>query len=78
MLHVHCDLKPSNILFYFDMIAYVGDFGLAKFCVELSNLKQSSSIGIRGTIGYTPLGNNNLLKFSFVNIYFPTFNKITF
>ncbi|KAM3701951.1 hypothetical protein ACB098_05G212600 [Castanea mollissima] len=51
---VHCDLKPSNILFDCDMIAHVGDFGLAKFLLEQTNLKQSSSIGIRGTIGYTP------------------------
>uniref|UniRef100_A0A2N9FZR7 non-specific serine/threonine protein kinase n=1 Tax=Fagus sylvatica TaxID=28930 RepID=A0A2N9FZR7_FAGSY len=51
---VHCDLKPSNILFDCDMTAHVGDFGLAKFLLELTNLKQSSSIGIRGTIGYTP------------------------
>ncbi|XP_075667174.1 putative receptor-like protein kinase At3g47110 [Castanea sativa] len=51
---VHCDLKPSNILFDNDMIAHVGDFGLAKFLLEQTNLKQSSSIGIRGTIGYTP------------------------
>ncbi|KAM3701952.1 hypothetical protein ACJW31_05G213500 [Castanea mollissima] len=51
---VHCDLKPSNILFDYDMTAHVGDFGLAKFHLELANLKESSSIGIRGTIGYTP------------------------
>ena len=75
---VHCDLKPSNILFDHDMTTHVGDFGLAKFHLELVNLKQSSSIGIRGTIGYTPPGNKNLLKFPFVNIYFPTFNVITF
>jgi Leucine-rich repeat (LRR) protein len=59
---VHCDLKPSNILFDCDMIAHVGDFGLAKFLLELTNPEQKSSIGIRGTIGYTPPGNNNLLK----------------
>ncbi|XP_065636814.1 receptor kinase-like protein Xa21 [Quercus suber] len=53
MTVVHCDLKPSNILFDCDMIAHVGDFGLAKFLLELMNPKQSSSIGIRGTIGYT-------------------------
>ncbi|KAL4632598.1 hypothetical protein ACB092_04G063100 [Castanea dentata] len=41
---VHCDLKPTH----------VGDFGLAKFLSELTIPKQSSSIGIRGTIGYTP------------------------
>ena len=60
---VHCDLKPSNILFDCDMTAHVGDFGLAKLLSKLTIPKQSSSIGIRGTIGYTPLGNKNLLVF---------------
>ena len=60
---VHCDLKPSNILFNYDMTAHVGDFGLAKLLLELTIPKQSSSIGIRGTIGYTPPGNKNLLVF---------------
>ncbi|KAM7461601.1 hypothetical protein LguiA_029722 [Lonicera macranthoides] len=50
---VHCDLKPSNILLNRDMVACVGDFGLAKILLpELSNAIQSSSIGVRGTIGY--------------------------
>ncbi|KAM7466610.1 hypothetical protein LguiB_014172 [Lonicera macranthoides] len=50
---VHCDLKPSNVLLDGDMVARVGDFGLAKFYFpELSVANQSSSIGIRGTIGY--------------------------
>ena len=75
---VHCDLKPSNILFDCDMVAHIGDFGLAKFLLELTNLKQSDSIGIRGTIGYTPPGNNNLLNFLIINIYFPTLTIITF
>ena len=63
VLVVHYDLKPSNILFDYDMTAHVGDFGLAKFLSELTIPKQSSSIGIRGTIGYTPPGNKNLLVF---------------
>ncbi|WOG95996.1 hypothetical protein DCAR_0415326 [Daucus carota subsp. sativus] len=54
---VHCDLKPSNILLDNDMTAHVGDFGLAKFIPD-SNSKsysnQSSSVGLRGTIGYAP------------------------
>ncbi|KAM7466656.1 hypothetical protein LguiB_014218 [Lonicera macranthoides] len=50
---VHCDLKPSNILLDRDMVAHVGDFGLAKFLPpELSNANQSSLNGIRGTVGY--------------------------
>ncbi|KAM7462659.1 hypothetical protein LguiA_030780 [Lonicera macranthoides] len=50
---VHCDIKPSNILLDKDMVAHVGDFGLAKFLFsELSNANQSSSVGIRGTVGY--------------------------
>ena len=77
-IDVACDLKPSNILFDCDMIAHIGDFGLAKFLLELTNPKQSDSIGIRGTIGYTPPGNNNLLNFLIINICFPTLTMITF
>ncbi|XP_028071687.1 putative receptor-like protein kinase At3g47110 [Camellia sinensis] len=51
---IHCDLKPSNILLDHDMVACVGDFGLARFCPELTIPNQSSSIGIRGSIGYVP------------------------
>ncbi|KAL7608397.1 hypothetical protein Lser_V15G11290 [Lactuca serriola] len=49
---VHCDLKPSNILLDHEMVAHVGDFGLAKFLGTNSN--QNSTSGIRGTIGYAP------------------------
>ncbi|KAL9993664.1 putative protein kinase RLK-Pelle-LRR-XII-1 family [Helianthus debilis subsp. tardiflorus] len=49
---VHGDLKPSNILLEDDMVAHVGDFGLARFLGTTSN--QNSSSGIKGTIGYAP------------------------
>ncbi|XP_074293726.1 putative LRR receptor-like serine/threonine-protein kinase At3g47570 [Silene latifolia] len=42
---VHCDLKPSNILLDHDMIAHVGDFGLAKILTQPQH-------GVRGTVGY--------------------------
>nr|XP_043631897.1 receptor kinase-like protein Xa21 [Erigeron canadensis] len=49
---IHCDLKPSNILLDSDMVAHIGDFGLAKF-LPLKP-QESSSVGLRGTIGYAP------------------------
>jgi serine/threonine protein kinase len=55
---VHCDLKPSNVLLDIDMVAHVGDFGLAKILAEgCSSFQPSmSSMGFRGTIGYAPPG----------------------
>ncbi|KAJ9175862.1 hypothetical protein P3X46_014370 [Hevea brasiliensis] len=54
---VHCDLKPSNVLLDDELTGHISDFGLAKFLLQsihdhFSN--QSSSIGLRGTIGYAP------------------------
>ncbi|KAK9725009.1 hypothetical protein RND81_05G115300 [Saponaria officinalis] len=49
---VHCDLKPSNILLDDDMVAHIGDFGLAKIFAQPGLLNQTSSISIKGTVGY--------------------------
>ncbi|XXG58646.1 hypothetical protein AAC387_Pa04g0907 [Persea americana] len=51
---IHCDLKPSNVLLDEDMVAHVGDFGLAGILSEDFNYSQSqtNSLTVRGTIGY--------------------------
>ncbi|XP_022747957.1 probable LRR receptor-like serine/threonine-protein kinase At3g47570 [Durio zibethinus] len=54
---IHCDLKPSNILLDEERVGHISDFGLAKILSadRLNNsITQSSSLGIRGTIGYAP------------------------
>ncbi|KAH9668949.1 putative receptor-like protein kinase [Citrus sinensis] len=57
---VHGDLKPSNVLLDHDMVAHVGDFGLAKFLsshqLDTASKIASSSIGIKGTVGYVAPG----------------------
>uniref|UniRef100_A0ACD5TYS6 Uncharacterized protein n=1 Tax=Avena sativa TaxID=4498 RepID=A0ACD5TYS6_AVESA len=52
---VHCDLKPRNVLLDGDMVASLGDFGLAKFLHGDSStgFNMSASIaGPRGSVGY--------------------------
>ncbi|CAD5188318.1 unnamed protein product, partial [Musa acuminata subsp. malaccensis] len=56
---VHCDIKPSNVLLDHDMVAHVGDFGLARFLngspTEASQ-RSSTSMNIKGSIGYVAPG----------------------
>ncbi|PPD86988.1 hypothetical protein GOBAR_DD16061 [Gossypium barbadense] len=52
---LHCDLKPSNILLDHDMVAHVGDFGLARFFPKSMNKfsgNSTSTVGLKGTVGY--------------------------
>lgn len=53
---IHCDLKPSNILLDDDMVAHLGDFGIARIFLDSrpTSAGSSSSIGVKGTIGYIP------------------------
>ncbi|XP_058763313.1 putative receptor-like protein kinase At3g47110 [Vicia villosa] len=54
---VHCDIKPSNVLLDKNMVAHVGDFGLATFLFEEScdydSPKHSTmTASLKGSIGY--------------------------
>jgi serine/threonine protein kinase len=71
---VHCDLKPSNVLLDDEMIGHVGDFGLARFLYDAtqdSSIDQSSSIGVRGTVGYTPPGEYHFPFLNLIIFLFP-------
>ncbi|KAB2630506.1 LRR receptor-like serine/threonine-protein kinase [Pyrus ussuriensis x Pyrus communis] len=53
-LHNHCE---TNVLLDEDMVAHVGDFGLARILLEASNdpsLSQTMSLQLKGSIGYIP------------------------
>jgi hypothetical protein len=52
---IHCDLKPSNVLLDTDMVAHVGDFGLARFLYQDME-KSSGWESMRGSIGYAAPG----------------------
>ncbi|CAL5389705.1 unnamed protein product [Camellia sinensis] len=56
---MHCDLKPSSVFLDESMCAHVADFRLAQILVNAANKGSvSSTLGLKGSIGYIPPGMN--------------------
>ena len=61
------------------MIGHVSDFGLARILHDIvhdSSANQSSSIGVKGTVGYTPPGKYILHFLNLTPFPFPIFPTI--
>ena len=64
---VHCDLKPNNVLLDDQMVAHVGDFGIAKILSENKTTTQTKTLG---TLGYIAPGKTFQAIDNFSSLFF--------
>jgi LRR receptor-like serine/threonine-protein kinase FLS2 len=53
---VHCDIKPSNVLLDESMVGHVMDFGIARLVGATSNDSLTSTVALKGSVGYISPG----------------------
>ena len=53
---VHCDIKPSNVLLDENMCSHVTDFGIAKLIGATCTDSLSSTLALKGSMGYIAPG----------------------
>jgi serine/threonine protein kinase len=53
---VHCDIKPSNVLLDENMFGHVTNFGIEKLIGATSCDSLTSTVSLKGSMGYIALG----------------------
>ena len=73
-LILHCDPKPSNVLVDEDIVAQVGNFGIARLVSSVDGIssKETCTIGLKGTVEYAPP--DMLLNIFSVSLSSPNFS----
>ncbi|XVF78254.1 hypothetical protein PTKIN_Ptkin14bG0116100 [Pterospermum kingtungense] len=72
---IHCDLKPSNVLLDEDMVAHLGDFGIAKLLGEEDSTIQTMTLASGNEFGSEGIVSTKSNVYSFGILLMETFTR---